>query len=72
MNVLSGTVSALDVPDGPSVDVTLDCGGDDLVARVTRKSAESLGLAPGLSVYAIIKSVAFDRETFGRTDGGHT
>ncbi len=65
LNVLPGTVSSLGEGDGSSVDVLLDCGGDSLVARVTRKSVEQLGLAPGLAVYAIIKSIAFDREALG-------
>jgi molybdate transport system ATP-binding protein len=47
------------------VDVQLDCGGDSVVARVTRKSVEELGLKPGLAVHAIIKSIAFDPEVLG-------
>jgi molybdate transport system ATP-binding protein len=67
LNVLRGTISSIDEPDASGIDVTLDCGGDSIVARVTRKSVEGLGLAPGLEVHAIIKSVAFDRQTFGST-----
>ena len=66
LNILPGTVSAIDLSDGPSIDVQLDCGGDAVVARVTRKSVERLGLAPGLSVHAIIKSIAFDQEALAR------
>jgi molybdate transport system ATP-binding protein len=47
------------------VDVQLDCGGDAVVARVTRKSVEALGLKPGLRVHAIIKSIAFDADALG-------
>jgi molybdate transport system ATP-binding protein len=36
-------------------------GGARLVARVTRRSWELLGLQAGMSVYAQIKAVAFDR-----------
>jgi molybdate transport system ATP-binding protein len=32
--------------------------GQALLARVTRKSCDQLGLRPGLTVYAQIKSVA--------------
>ena len=35
--------------------------GARLVARVTRRSWELLGLQAGMSVYAQIKAVAFDR-----------
>lgn len=66
LNVLPGTVSAIDLSDGPSIDVQLDCGGDAVVARVTRKSVERLGIAPGLPVHAIIKSIAFDEEALAR------
>jgi len=47
------------------VDVQLDCSGEALVARVTRKSVEELGLKPGLAIYAIIKSIAFDPDVLG-------
>jgi molybdate transport system ATP-binding protein len=36
-----------------------------LVARLTRRSAHDLALAPGKPVYAIIKSVAFDVAQYG-------
>jgi molybdate transport system ATP-binding protein len=65
LNVLKGQVSAIGEASGPSIDVVLDCGGEALVARVTRKSVEELGLRPGLSVHAIIKSIAFDPEALG-------
>jgi molybdate transport system ATP-binding protein len=65
LNILPGMISSIDEPDGASTDVMLDCGGDGIVARVTRKSVERLGLRPGLAVHAIVKSVAFDREALG-------
>lgn len=65
LNVLPGIVSAIEESSGASVDVTLDCGGDSLVASVTRKSVERLGLKVGLPVHALIKSIAFDREALG-------
>lgn len=66
LNVLPGRISSIEAPEGAGVDVILDCGGDGVVARLTRKSVESLGLAPGLTVYAIVKSIAFDQEVLGR------
>jgi molybdate transport system ATP-binding protein len=71
LNVLPGTISGFGDPDGSSIDVILDCGGDSLVARVTRKSVEQLGLAPGLAVHAIVKSIAFDREALGSAGTGN-
>lgn len=67
LNVLPGFISSIDEAGGASVDVQLDCGGDPVVARVTRKSVEELGLKPGLAVHAIIKSIAFDPEALGVT-----
>ena len=66
LNVLSGVVRALDASGDGLVDVVLDCGGVRLAARLTRKSIAMLKLKPGREVYAVIKSVALDRETLGR------
>ncbi|GEP58414.1 molybdenum ABC transporter ATP-binding protein [Reyranella soli] len=62
LNVLAGRVVAV-VPDknGGQAEVRLDCNGDALAARLTAKSVQRLGLAPGLPVYAVIKSVSFER-----------
>lgn len=71
LNVLPGTITAIEAVDASSVDVTLDCGGDAIVASVTRKSVDRLGLAVGLPVQAIVKSIAFDREALGSLRAGH-
>jgi molybdate transport system ATP-binding protein len=65
INMLRGVVTEIGADDGPAVDIRIDCAGDVLVARLTRYSAENLGLKPGLPVYAVIKSVAFDRRSIG-------
>ncbi|MGK9164842.1 molybdenum ABC transporter ATP-binding protein [Inquilinus limosus] len=65
LNVLPATVTAIAPDDGPTADIGLDCAGDRLLARLTRRSIEALGLAPGRPVHAVIKSVAFDRHTVG-------
>ena len=66
LNVLPGSVIALRPADDGLVEVALDCGGVRLVARLTRKSVETLQLAPAHAVYAVIKSVALDRDALGR------
>ena len=48
----------------------LDCGGEALVARLTRRSVETLGLAPGKPVHAVIKSIAFDHHAFAGASSG--
>jgi molybdate transport system ATP-binding protein len=65
LNVLPGIVTAANEAGG-LVEVGLDCGGVRLAARLTRKSVDTLRLAPGRKVYAVIKSVALDREALGR------
>jgi molybdate transport system ATP-binding protein len=58
LNILDASVTALS-PDSPGqVMVVLNTGGCPLLARVTTRSANALGLAPGLALYAQIKGVA--------------
>ena len=64
-NVLAGTVVELGADEGSSLDVRLDLHGTALLARITRKSADELGLRPGLPVYALIKAVSIDRRSVG-------
>jgi molybdate transport system ATP-binding protein len=64
LNVLPGTVREIGRADGPIVEIRLDCAGEPLIARLTRRSVETLGLAPGHAVYAVIKSIAFDHHAF--------
>jgi molybdate transport system ATP-binding protein len=64
LNVLPGIVAELGRADRPIVEIRLDCGGEALVARLTRRSVETLGLAPGRPVFAVIKSIAFDHHAF--------
>jgi molybdate transport system ATP-binding protein len=62
LNVLAGRVAAIvPVANGAQADVRLDCNGANLTARLTAKSVERLALAPGRPVYAVIKSVSFER-----------
>jgi len=43
------------------VDVRVDCNGEALLAKLTRYSIAQLHLKPGMPVFALVKSVAFDR-----------
>lgn len=58
-NVLPAEVISLRA-DGVHADVRLRCGEVKLVARITRASLARLGLEPGQSVFAIVKSVTVD------------
>jgi molybdate transport system ATP-binding protein len=67
LNVLPGKVIELRESGETAVEVSIDCNGVKLWARLTRKSVETLGLKPELPVYAILKSVALDKSTLGRS-----
>jgi len=69
LNVLPGRVAALTGSEEGLVEVALDCGGVRLLARLTRKSVDALALRSGREVYAVIKSVALDRDALGRAPG---
>ncbi|HEY7599719.1 MAG TPA: molybdenum ABC transporter ATP-binding protein [Candidatus Limnocylindrales bacterium] len=61
LNVLPGVVADIGARDTPVVEVRVDCNGEALIARLTRYSADQLGLAPGVPVFAVVKGVSFDR-----------
>jgi molybdate transport system ATP-binding protein len=65
LNVLPGIITEIGPSDGPIVELRLDCSGDALIARLTRQSIATLKLSNGKRVYAVIKSVAFDRRAVG-------
>jgi molybdate transport system ATP-binding protein len=60
LNVLHGRVAQI-ARSGAQADVRLDCNGATLVARLTAKSVQRLALATGRPVFAVIKSVSFER-----------
>ena len=70
LNILAGTVAGLRPGLGPGAIVTLDTGGERLSARVTRRSAQEMGLAAGQICHAIIKSVSVAPEDVGHAPEG--
>lgn len=68
-NVLPATVTAIREGPHAQADVQLVCGSARLIARITRASANRLGIAPGLKVFAIVKSVIIDPRTGDRPAG---
>ncbi|MEJ2385289.1 MAG: molybdenum ABC transporter ATP-binding protein [Xanthomonadales bacterium] len=58
LNILEAEVAELRAENDARVVVRLMAGTTPLLAGITRKSAEELGLAPGRTVYAQVKSVA--------------
>ncbi len=64
LNILPGTVQRIVETDGGQVDLVLDIGCP-LLARITEKSRQELGIREGLPVYAMIKAVNVDRPSIG-------
>ena len=64
LNIFEGRIAEVGAGDGAQLDVLVDVGAP-LIARVTRRSVHDLGLAPGIKVYAMVKSVAIDRHSVG-------
>jgi molybdate transport system ATP-binding protein len=69
LNVFAGVVAEVGDGTGPIMQVRVDCGGETLVARLTRYSVQRLALEPGTPVHALVKSVAFDRRSVGAAAG---
>ncbi len=60
--MIHGQVAEIRSGSGPYCDIRLVCGGSILLARITRRSAERLGLGPGREVIAVIKAVSVNRQ----------
>ena len=58
-NVLKGTITALEAQDG-RVLARIAGDGAVLLSALTPDAVEDLGLKPGMTVYAVVKSVAVD------------
>ena len=71
-NVFAARVSEIAPERAPIVDVRLDIGSPGqsvtLWARVTARAVQELGLAPGREVFALVKTVALGRSSYGRYD----
>jgi molybdate transport system ATP-binding protein len=64
-NILRGRVVEMTENAGAFVEIKLMVGATALVARVTRPAVRDLALAPGREVYALVKSIAIDRDSLG-------
>ncbi|MDR6263277.1 molybdenum ABC transporter ATP-binding protein [Roseobacter sp. N2S] len=65
LNILEGTITELRMGDGPGVMVSINVGGQNMLARITRRSCDALGLHQGMTCYGITKSVAVARDDIG-------
>jgi molybdate transport system ATP-binding protein len=65
LNILPGTIVAISPGEGPTVEVGIDCNGATVLARITEQSRQALNLRLGGKVFAVIKTVSFDRANTG-------
>lgn len=61
LNILPGRVAAVGEGEGGSIEVHIDCNGTPILSRVTRQSLQALDLRPGHDVFAVVKTISFDR-----------
>ena len=65
LNTLSGVVETIRSGGGPGAIVSVRTPAGVVLARVTRRSVAALGLAPGVSCHAVIKTVALAPQDVG-------
>ena len=65
LNIWQVRVLRLEPGQGPGVAVQLQAGTDRLLARITKRSVERMGLAPGQTIYAILKATAVAAQDIG-------
>ncbi|RUU09863.1 molybdenum ABC transporter ATP-binding protein, partial [Mesorhizobium sp. M6A.T.Ca.TU.002.02.2.1] len=65
LNILPGTIVAIEPGEGPTVEIGIDCNGATVIARITEQSRQTLKLQLGRKVYAVVKTVSFDRANTG-------
>jgi molybdate transport system ATP-binding protein len=70
LNILPGTVQDIRAGEGPGALVALDTPAGRVLARITRRSATALGLAPGLPVHAVVKTVSVAAADIGSAAAG--
>ena len=63
-NNLQGKVTAIDDDDGNSDLISIDIGGAQIMARVTKSATRELALEPGLPTWALVKSVSLRGHSF--------
>ncbi|PWJ19243.1 molybdenum ABC transporter ATP-binding protein [Jannaschia seohaensis] len=65
-NVLPCRIATLRAGQGPGVMLRLEAGDGRLLARLTRRSVEEMGLAEGQTVWAVVKTSGVARMDVGR------
>lgn len=68
LNILPVVLREMQPDGGAGMLLGLDAGGQAILAHVTRRSAEALGLRPGQAVHAVFKTVAIAARAPGADD----
>lgn len=66
LNILPAVVTSLRFGDGPGVAVGLRVGQEQLLARITKRSANELDLSEGRQCFAILKATTVSRDSIGQ------
>ena len=61
-NILPARVVSLALSSNHLIDVMLDCGGTTIWSQITSLAQSTLGLTPGLQVFALFKALTVARE----------
>jgi len=64
-NILAGIVARIVPGAGPGVMVHVAIGDHEILARITRRAADQMGLHPGDGVHAILKTLSVARDHVG-------
>ncbi|MFZ9200477.1 MAG: molybdenum ABC transporter ATP-binding protein [Paracoccaceae bacterium] len=67
LNILTARIDEIRMGDGPGAIVRLRMGEEALLARITRRSVQALGLGTGDQVFAVLKSVSVAQDSVGVT-----
>lgn len=66
LNILPVTVQSIRTGGGPGAALTLSAGSDTLLARITGRAVQHLGLGEGDKIYAILKATTVAPASIGR------
>lgn len=66
LNILAAQVTGIHEGTGPGVAVTLNIGGQTLLARITRRALIELNLTVGCACFAVLKSTTIAPTSVGR------
>ena len=66
LNILAASITSIHEGTGPGIALSLDIGGQTLLARVTRRAVTDLNLRVGTSCFAVLKSTTIAPTSVGR------